>query len=43
MRDRATFAHALAFPSRSYVYARGRGYTHRVGKSLRLVRDWRPR
>ena len=43
MRDRAAFAHALAFPSRSYVRARGRGYTERLAKSVRLVRDWRPR
>jgi Uncharacterised nucleotidyltransferase len=43
MRDRVAFTRALAFPSRSYVYARGRGYTHRVAKSMQLLRDWRPR
>jgi hypothetical protein len=43
MRERAALAHALAFPSRSYVLARGRGYTGRFAKGLRLVCDWRPR
>lgn len=43
LRDRAAYAHALAFPSRSYVYARGRGYTGRLARSARLLRDWRPR
>jgi hypothetical protein len=43
LRDRAAFAHALAFPSRSYVLARGRGYTRRLVESVRLARDWRPR
>jgi Uncharacterised nucleotidyltransferase len=43
LRDRAAFAHALAFPSRSYVRARGRGYTRRLADSVRLARDWRPR
>jgi hypothetical protein len=43
IRDRVAFAHALAFPSRSYVHARGRGYAGRVAQSVRLVRDWRPR
>jgi hypothetical protein len=43
MRDRAVFAYALAFPSRDYTRARGRGYTQRIAKSMTLLRDWRPR
>ena len=43
MRHRFAYASALAMPSRNYVRARERGYARRLGHSLALAREARPR
>jgi hypothetical protein len=42
LRERASYAAALAFPKRSYVRAREGGYARRVSRGVRLLLDRRP-
>jgi putative nucleotidyltransferase-like protein len=39
LRDRASFAASLAFPTKSYVRAREGTYVNRLGRGVRLLRD----
>jgi hypothetical protein len=43
MRDRFAYGAALMFPSRDYVSARERGYTRRLARAVRVMKDSRPR
>jgi hypothetical protein len=43
MRDRLSYASALAFPGRAYLRHHDRSYTRRVGRGAALLVRWRPR
>ena len=43
VRDRIAYTAALAFPTREYARAHDRGYTRRLARGLRVVKDSRPR